>query len=286
MTSRLSTNVDKLHHKIIHECILKAVLLAGGRGTRARPFSDYIPKAMIPIEGRPLIDHVVRYLARSSHVDEIFVVCGFDLFGKQIINYFEGKDTIIPKKVSFVEDAENGTGGALLRTDQYIRSRTGPFLVWFVDNLCALNIEHLVGRYCTLTKNTSRDKEVTGIVVTRKYRYEETGRVSVDSRNYDRITAFTEKPIAELESPETLGIYLFTNRIFEHLYHFVLVNKKKKAFNLSHDVLAHLPSTGTRLYSYCLDNRIDWLDIESPVYADRNKKIISRIIGQMNLPVK
>ncbi|WP_320416534.1 nucleotidyltransferase family protein [Candidatus Nitrosotenuis chungbukensis] len=42
---------------------MKAVILAGGKGTRARPFTDYFPKAMIPVLGSPLIDHVVRYLS-------------------------------------------------------------------------------------------------------------------------------------------------------------------------------------------------------------------------------
>ncbi|MGH9994070.1 MAG: sugar phosphate nucleotidyltransferase, partial [Nitrososphaeraceae archaeon] len=74
---------------------MKVVLLAGGKGTRARPFSDYIPKSLIPIEGRPVIDQVVRYLARFAIVEEILIVCEFDFFGNQIINYFEGKDSII-----------------------------------------------------------------------------------------------------------------------------------------------------------------------------------------------
>ena len=52
---------------------MKVVLLAGGKGTRARPFSDYIPKSMIPIEGRPVIDQVVRYLARFAIVEEILI---------------------------------------------------------------------------------------------------------------------------------------------------------------------------------------------------------------------
>jgi len=38
---------------------LKAVILAGGLGTRGKPFTDYFPKAMIPIDGKPLIDHIV-----------------------------------------------------------------------------------------------------------------------------------------------------------------------------------------------------------------------------------
>ncbi|HLC25014.1 MAG TPA: sugar phosphate nucleotidyltransferase, partial [Nitrosopumilaceae archaeon] len=42
---------------------MKIVILAGGRGTRGKPFTDYFPKAMIPIEGKPLIDYIVKYVS-------------------------------------------------------------------------------------------------------------------------------------------------------------------------------------------------------------------------------
>jgi mannose-1-phosphate guanylyltransferase len=265
---------------------MKAILLAGGQGTRARPFTDYIPKSMIPIEGKPVIDHVVRYLARSSVVEEIFIVCEFDILGKQIINYFEGKDSIIPKKILFVEDHKNGTAGALLRTEEFLRDGDEPFLVWFADNLCALDVKGLFRYYYTLTAQAVRSKKtIIGIIVTRKHRYEETGRVTIDSSNHDRVQAFIEKPIASLESPEALGIYLFSDRIFQYLHQQELNirDEKKKSFNLSHDVLAHIPSAGGNLFSFSLDTEIEWIDIESPIYADRNKEIINRIIDQMRI---
>jgi mannose-1-phosphate guanylyltransferase len=264
---------------------MKAILLAGGQGTRARPFTDYIPKSMIPIEGKPVIDHVVRFLARSSVVDEIFIVCEFDVLGKQIINYFEGKDNLIPKKILFIEDHKYGTAGALLRAEESLRDGDEPFLVWFADNLCALDVKDLIRHYYTLTAQVVNSKKtITGIIVTRKYRYEETGRVTIDSNNNDRVQAFIEKPIASLESPEALGIYLFSNRIFQYLHQQELnVRDEKKSFNLSHDILANIPSAGGNLYSYSLDTKIEWIDIESPVYADRNKEIINTIIDQMRI---
>jgi mannose-1-phosphate guanylyltransferase len=265
---------------------MKVVVLAGGRGSRARPFSDFVPKSMIPIYGRPVIDHVVRYLARFEIIDEILIVCEFDSFGKQIINYFEGKGSVILKKISFIEDNKSGTGGAVLRAEDSIKNGSEPFLVWFADNLCALDLMELVSRYRTLKMQLESGKEITGILVTRKHRYEETGRITVEAKDFNKIEEFVEKPVAELESPEALGIYLFSKKIFEHLHQqqeSIIRNKQTNSFNLSHDVLAHLPSKGASLYSYGLDYSADWIDIESPVYADRNSKIISRILDQMSL---
>jgi mannose-1-phosphate guanylyltransferase len=41
---------------------VKAVILAGGKGTRGKPYTEYFPKAMTPIDEKPLIDYIVRYL--------------------------------------------------------------------------------------------------------------------------------------------------------------------------------------------------------------------------------
>ena len=127
---------------------LNAVLLAGGYGTRARPFTYHIPKAMIPIDGKPSIDYIVRYLAKFSQVSGLFIICEFDGFGKQIINYFEGKKSIIGKPLTFIEDKKNGTGGALITIEKYV-GEDGCFLVWFADNLCALRINNL---YTSMTR--------------------------------------------------------------------------------------------------------------------------------------
>jgi mannose-1-phosphate guanylyltransferase len=143
----------------------KAVLLAWGYGTRAKPFTDYFPKAMFPLEGRPVIDHIVRFLSRVSSISEIIIVCDFDRFGKQIINYFEGKDLVLGKSIKFVEDKRKGTGGSLLEVEGHI-GQDEYFLVWFADNLSALKVEGMIREY-----NLIRSKNngvIIGMIATRK----------------------------------------------------------------------------------------------------------------------
>ena len=53
---------------------MKAVILAGGKGTRGKPFTEYFSKAMIPVNGKPLIEYVVKYIASSSIVNEIIII--------------------------------------------------------------------------------------------------------------------------------------------------------------------------------------------------------------------
>jgi mannose-1-phosphate guanylyltransferase len=266
---------------------LKAVLLAGGHGTRAKPFTDYFPKAMIPIAGRPVIDHVVRYVAKFSQISDLIILCEFDNMGKQIINYFEGKEAIVGKPLTFVEDKKQGTGGALLKIEDEVRG-DGHFLVWFADNLCAISIDDLIHEY----KKT--DRGVTALIAVRKQRVEETGRVILDnsedslqnkndsySKKMFLIKRFIEKGVVKLEQPEAIGIYLFNNLIFEYLHR--TSDMQVGPFDLSHDILEHISTIGGKLCSYILDEDIEWLDIESPSYADRHKAIVEKILLQMRM---
>jgi mannose-1-phosphate guanylyltransferase len=263
---------------------LKAVLLAGGYGTRAKPFTDYFPKAMFPLDGRPVIDHIVRFLAHFSSISEIIIVCDFDSFGKQIINYFEGKDCLVGKSIKFVEDKKKGTGGSLLEVEKHI-GQDEYFLVWFADNLSALKIDHMIQEYNLLS--TKDRGAIIGMIAVRKKRREETGRVilenQVNSSNGSniaiRIKEFMEKHTLKLEQPEALGIYLFSNRIFEYLH-----NRSKKgysSFNLSYDILKKIPGNGN-LFSYDIGDDIEWLDVESLAYLDRNKDMTEKILSQMS----
>lgn len=252
---------------------MKAILLAGGSGTRARPFTDYVPKAMFPLDGRPIIDYLVKYIAQFSQINEIIIVCNFDSFGKQIINYFEGKQRIVGKPIIFVEDKKNGTGGSLLKIEKYV-TQDECFLVWFADNLCALKIEQMIQKYDQVNMKSGRTGSI-GMVVVRKRRREETARVILDD---SRIKEFMEKQRVKLEQPEAVGIYLFSKRIFEYLHK--ISTKGFANFNLSYDILNQITNM-EKLFSYDIGENIEWIDVESPTYADRNKDIVEKILFQM-----
>ena len=236
---------------------------------------------MTSLEGRPIIDHIVRYLARFPDVEEFIIVCEFDDHGKQIINYFEGKEKIIGKQIVFVQDKKNGTGGAILNAEREI-GKDESFIVWFADNMCALDVPSFVKQYRLLKESQkNHGKSMIGMVVTRDYRTEETGRIVCDPNETNRIIEFTEKPFAKLDLPETLGIYIFNNTLLSFIRKQRDSSRIGNSIDLSFDILAKLPSLGFGLYSYPISNRIDWIDVESPVYAERNKDLVKRIVAQM-----
>ncbi len=261
-------------------------MLAGGYGSRGKPFTDYSPKAMIPVDGRPTIDYIVRYLARLSVVSEIIVICEFDRLGRQMINYFEGKEGIIGKPIKFIEDKKSGTGGALLTIERHVH-KDECFLVWFADNLCALKISDMLIEYQRLSSSPNGDS-ITGLVGTRRRRFEETGRVVLDysgenngpSSATARVRQFIEKGEIVLEYPEAVGIYLLTAGIFRFLH--IIANKMHGSINLSHDLLMHIRDFGGNLYSFDIGDQTMWIDLESPSYADRNQNSITKVLSQMN----
>lgn len=261
---------------------MKIVLLAGGIGSRARPFSDYSPKALIPINGKPMIDYIIKYASKFSQITEIIIVCEFDSHGKQIINYLEGKERIIGKKIIFIEDRKKGTGGALLECMKSLEKESF-FIVWYADNLCALDINSLVEEYTKI--NTQSGEGLIGMVVARSHRKEETGRLILDrkfSKNTYLIKEFSEKPIVTLEHPEASGIYLFNNRIMSFLK--LRSNEKGgKGFDLSSDILSKIRINDNNGI-YCYDvfySGTEWIDIESPSYLERNKQVVDEVVLQM-----
>jgi mannose-1-phosphate guanylyltransferase len=238
---------------------VKAVILAGGKGTRGKPYTDYFPKAMIPIKGRPLIDYIVRYLSSYKFIDEIIIVSDFNGLGGQIKNYYEMSRM---KKISFVQDTQSGTGGDLLHLKNKLKN-SKEFVLWFVDNLCAIDLKNMMSMF--------RSKKSLVCIATRSKRNEETGYAIVKD---GIISEFREKPFIKLRMSECLGIYVLSTQIFKNIK-----TKSKQDTNLSFDILQDLSKHGV-ISSFDIGTK-EWLDVESPIIVDRNDITICKIIKQM-----
>jgi len=242
---------------------VKAIILSGGKGTRGKPFTDFFPKAMIPVNGKPLIDYIVNYISSFDFIDQIIIVSDFTGLGSQIKHYFEGKND--SKKIKFVQDSGNGTGGDLLYVSKFLKN-TPEFVLWFVDNLCAIDIKKMSKFF--------KEKKSLACIATRIYRKEETGFATVKD---GIITKFIEKPLVKLKDHECLGVYILKTKILEEIKKKA---KSKKQINLSFDILEKL-SKKKLVCAYDIGNR-PWVDVESPAILERNKKTVNQIIKQMN----
>jgi len=241
---------------------VKAVILAGGQGSRGKPYTDYFPKTMIPLNGKPLIDYIIGYLSSFKFINEIIIVSDFNGLGGQIKNYFQANP--YRKKISFVQDSNEGTAGDLRRIGKKLDGT--EFILWFGDNLSPINLKEM---YRTFKKKNS-----IACIATRTKRKEETGFAIVKD---GLIKEFMEKPVIKLKMSECLGIYILHRKILSK----IKPKSKQKKIDLSFDVLEDLSKKG-RVSAYDIGNT-PWIDVESPVVIDRYPSLIKKIIKQMEL---
>jgi len=239
---------------------VKAVILAGGKGTRGKPYTEYFPKAMIPINGKPIVDYVVRYLKTFNFIKEIIIISDYEGLGGQIKNYYGSQ-----KKIKFIQDSQTGTGGDLLHIEKEIKGES-EFLLWFVDNLCAVDIKKM--------RSVFKEKNSSACIATRTKRKEETGFATVED---GIIKEFKEKPTMKLQLSECLGIYMLGKDIIEK----IKKKKSQKQINLSYDILQELSKEG-KVSAYDIAEK-EWIDAESPMVLERNEKLVTKIIKQMGL---
>jgi UDP-N-acetylglucosamine diphosphorylase / glucose-1-phosphate thymidylyltransferase / UDP-N-acetylgalactosamine diphosphorylase / glucosamine-1-phosphate N-acetyltransferase / galactosamine-1-phosphate N-acetyltransferase len=107
---------------------MQCVILAAGKGTRMRPLTDTIPKPLIPVAGKPILDHIIDALPEV--IDEIVLIIGYR--GEQIAahcgDFYKGKRVVYRTQ----ENPAGGTGDALLQARDVLR---GKFLFMYGDDI-------------------------------------------------------------------------------------------------------------------------------------------------------
>ena len=123
---------------------MKAIILAGGRGKRLRPITDYVPKPLIPIKNIPIIAWQIKYLKKFG-ISEIIVCSGYKT--KMIENYLNNQKLGI--KITFsVEDKPLGTGGAIKKAGKKIKDES--FLVINGDTITNIDLKKLIKKNNTI----------------------------------------------------------------------------------------------------------------------------------------
>ena len=114
---------------------MKAMIFAAGLGTRLKPITDTLPKALVPVGGEPLLSHVIRKLVSAGY-DHLVV--NVHHFPDQIIGYLQQHDFGVPIDISDERDGLLETGGGVLHARPFLEGE--PFLVHNVDILSNLDL--------------------------------------------------------------------------------------------------------------------------------------------------
>ena len=117
---------------------MKVVILAGGFGTRLSEYTDSIPKPMVPIGGKPIIEHIMGIYANYGHKD-FYIALGYK--GEIIKKYFEN----FKKKwnINLIDTGSDTlTGGRLKRLNRYLKD--DDFLLTYGDGISNIDINKLI----------------------------------------------------------------------------------------------------------------------------------------------
>lgn len=116
---------------------MKAIILAGGRGKRLRPITDYVPKPLIPIKNVPIIEWQLKYLKKFG-ISEVIICTGYKQ--EMIENHLNMKDIGIKIKFS-IEKTPLGTGGAIKKAGKLIKDKS--FFVINGDTITNIDLKKL-----------------------------------------------------------------------------------------------------------------------------------------------
>lgn len=183
---------------------MKAVIMAGGEGTRLRPLTSNCPKPMLPLANRPMMEHIIELLKRHG-VDEIVVTVAF--LANQIRTYFGDGSEFGVKMVYATEDQPLGTAGSVRNAMDHLTER---FLVISGDVLTDIDLSKILtfheekSAVATIGLVAVENPLEFGIVITR------------DDGSVER---FLEKPTWGEVFSDTIntGIFVLEPEIFAHI---------------------------------------------------------------------
>ncbi|MCX8194983.1 MAG: nucleotidyltransferase family protein [Candidatus Micrarchaeota archaeon] len=228
--------------------MVKAVVLCGGKGTRLRPYTYTIPKPMLPLGKRPILEYVLGSLKRAG-ITEIYLTVGY--LHEQIEKYFRDGEWLGLKLHYSVETVELGTAGSIIPLMEKFNE---TFVVMMGDHLSNVEIDKIVEFHKT------RDGIAT-IALNRKGVPLEYGVADMEG---DRIVRFREKPI--VENLVNAGVYVFEPEIFDYI-------KPKDDF--ASDVFPRLLAEKKRINGYVFSDY--WLDIGRTTDYEHINQFISVI---------
>lgn len=236
---------------------MKTLVLAAGKGTRLRPITDYIPKPMVPIHGKPLLEWVLLHLLSCGLREFVFAV---SYLADQIENYF-ADGSRWGAAISYSHGAAPaGKAGEIWRARDLIDSEA--FLVVPGDTISRLD-------YSELALFHNSHGGLATVAFSSRYRLE-VGLAAIDERN--KVTDFYEK--ANLGLPVSTGAYVLDRAILPYIERF---GPDRRLVDLPGDIFPVLLKENIPIYGFVGD--FEWWDIgKISEYEEMAKRPVTELI--------
>lgn len=229
---------------------MKAIILAGGKGTRLQPYTTNFPKPLMPVGERPILEIVINRL-RESNITDIIITTGYL---EELIKAFFKDGSKFGVNIKYTqEDQPLGTAGPLnIIRDQLIDT----FLLMNGDILCDINFNDLLDYH-------KRHRNTATVALTKRKVHIDFGVVTI---NQDYLfSSWQEKPT--LEYMVSTGIYLFEPEALSSL-------PEKGFFNLPDFILA-IQKDKKKVSGYV--HKGYWLDIGRPEDYEKACRDINKL---------
>lgn len=235
---------------------MQAIILAGGKGTRLKPYTTVFPKPLMPINDKPILEIVIKQL-KSQGFDEIILAVGHL---SELIMAFFGDGSKFDIKIKYSkEDTPLGTVGGLgLIKDELNET----FLIMNGDVLTTLNFLDLVNYH-------KRNGAIATVALNKRNVHIDFGVVKLDNGN--NIVDYIEKP--NIDYLVSMGVYVFDQRVLENI--------RPNEYLDFPNLVKKLIHKGEKVMGYSFDGY--WLDIGRPDDYERANNEIDGIYNRLGI---
>jgi len=214
---------------------MKAVILAAGEGKRLRPFTETMPKVMLPVGNKPILQHVFEAVKKSG-INEVFVVVGYKK--EVIMDYFKDYNKV---KINYIiQDKQLGTAHALLHAKNQINN---SFIALAGDNI--IDGESIL--------KLIKDKSEYSLLIKQHPHPSKYGVVFLEK---GKLKEILEKPKEELGKFISTGIYKLPKSIFKNIQDLTSTG----IYDIS-SVIQTIVNKGNTINTILADS---WMDIVYP----------------------
>jgi mannose-1-phosphate guanylyltransferase len=238
---------------------MRAVALIGGKGTRLRPITQTVPKAMVPLRNKPYVQYMVDTM-KAADLDGVVFSMGY--LPEAIQSYFADRDLNGFSLDYVVEELPLGTAGGIKNAEEYLDE--GPFVATNGDVLTGIDLTEVIqahvesGALATITLTSVDDPTAYGLV-------------EVDHRL--RVKRFVEKPGSDevRTSLVNAGIYVLERQVLNMI-------PKGREVSIEREIFPQLQAVG-RLSAFV--SSVYWRDIGTPrSYLAASHDVLSGAVGR------
>ncbi len=177
---------------------MKAVILAGGLGTRLQPYTTFLPKAMLPLGEKPLLEHLIEWI-KKNNIDSIVLCVSY--LRKTIENYFEDGSRFGVKIEYAIANRPLATAGQLKTAEEFVED---TFVCIYGDSIFDFNLKNMIDYH----------RRKKSFVTMGLFQYKtklQYGFIEVDKNK--KIKTWREKP--EVKGNINIGCYVLEPGVFK-----------------------------------------------------------------------